>query len=58
MLSTLCAAMGGYVVKFRFPEREAITSPVLILLIVPGSLAVRADHQLLWPLGMSNTYQA
>jgi ABC-type glycerol-3-phosphate transport system permease component len=58
VLSTLFAAMGGYALaKFRFFGREAITSSVLILLIVPGSLLFAPTYQLLYWFGMLNTYQ-
>ncbi len=57
VLSTLCAAMGGYALaKFHFRGRESITNMVLILLIVPGSLLFAPTYQLLYWFGMLDTF--
>ncbi len=57
VLATLFAAMGGYALaKFRFFGRESITSAVLILLIVPGSLLFAPTYQLLYWFGMLDSF--
>lgn len=56
-LSTLCCAMGGYALaKFQFKGREAITTLVLGCLIIPGSLLLAPSYQLLFHLGLLNSY--
>jgi ABC-type glycerol-3-phosphate transport system permease component len=56
-LSTLCSAMGGYALaKFQFKGRDVLTSLVLGCLIIPGSLLLAPSYQLLFHLGLLNSY--
>jgi len=56
-LSTLFCAMGGYALaKFQFKGREVITSLVLGCLIIPGSLLLAPSYQLLYHLGLLDSY--
>jgi multiple sugar transport system permease protein len=56
-LSTLCCAMGGYALaKFQFRGREAMITLVLGCLIVPGSLLLAPTYQLLYRLGLLDSY--
>lgn len=55
--ATLACAMGGYALaKFRFRSRRACTLLVLGALIIPAPLLVAPSYQLLWQLGLLNTY--
>lgn len=59
VLATLGSAMGGYALsKFRFRGREAVTNIVLCALIIPGPLLLAPGYQLLYYLGLLNTYAA
>lgn len=57
LLATLCAAMGGYALsKFSFPFREPLTHLVLSALIIPAPLLLAPGYQLLYNLGLLDTY--
>ena len=56
-LATLACAMGGYgLAKFKFTGRDFLTTLVLGALIIPGSLLIAPGYQLLWQLGLLNSY--
>ena len=56
-LSTLCCAMGGYALaKFSFKGREAMITLVLGCLIIPGSLLIAPSYQVLYRLGLLDSY--
>ncbi|MFI5335998.1 MAG: carbohydrate ABC transporter permease [Opitutales bacterium] len=56
-LTTLFCAMGGYALaKFDFRGRHFITSLVLAALIIPGPLLLASSFQLIYQLGLLNTY--
>lgn len=56
-LATLACAMGGYALaKFSFPARTLLTSLVLGALIIPASLLIAPSYQILWQLGLLNSY--
>lgn len=55
--ATLFCAMGGYALaKLRFRGRTLITSVVLLALIIPGPLLLAPGFQLLFQLGLLDTY--
>jgi len=57
LLATFCAALGGYALsKFRFAGRDALTALVLAAIIIPGPLLIAPVYQLLYTLGLLNTY--
>jgi multiple sugar transport system permease protein len=57
VLATLCAAMGGYALaKFSFRANQLLTSLVLAALIVPGPLLLAPGYQLIYRLGMLDSY--
>ena len=57
ILGTTCAALGGYSLsKFQFPGRTIITGLVLSALIIPGPLLIAPGYQLLYNLGLINSY--
>jgi ABC-type glycerol-3-phosphate transport system permease component len=57
VLATLGAAMGGYALaKFRFRGRNLIDNTVLAALVIPGALLIAPGYQLLYWLGMLDTY--
>jgi ABC-type glycerol-3-phosphate transport system permease component len=57
LLATLFAALGGYALaKFRFRGRDALTGLVLAAIIIPGPLLIAPVYQLLYQLGLLNTY--
>lgn len=57
VLATLGAAMGGYALaKFRFKGRNAIDNTVLAALVIPGALLIAPGYQLLYWLGMLDSY--
>jgi ABC-type glycerol-3-phosphate transport system permease component len=57
ILATICGAMGGYSLsKFDFPGRTFITALVLSALIIPGPLLIAPGYQLLYHLGLINSY--
>jgi multiple sugar transport system permease protein len=56
-LSTLFCAMGGYALaKFRFRGRETLTLLVFGCLLVPGALLLAPTYQLLYQLGLLDSY--
>ena len=56
-LATLFCAMGGYALaKFQFRGREAVVTLVLGCLVVPGSLLLAPTYQLLYRLGLLDSY--
>jgi len=56
-LSTLFCAMGGYALaKFHFKGRDGIASLVLGCLIIPGSLLLAPSYQLLYHLGLLDSF--
>lgn len=57
LVSTLCAAMGGYALaKFRFPGRDAALTYVLAALIIPGPLLLAPGYQVIFQLGLLDSY--
>jgi len=55
--ATLACAMGGYALaKFHFRARGWLTALVLGALIVPAPLLIAPSYQLLWQLGLLNSY--
>jgi multiple sugar transport system permease protein len=56
-LATLACAMGGYgLAKYAFRGRTFLTAMVLSALIIPGSLLIAPSYQLLYHLGLLNSY--
>ena len=57
VLATLGAAMGGYALaKFRFRGRSLIDNTVLASLVIPGALLIAPGYQLLYWLGLLDSY--
>ena len=57
ILTVLFCSMGGYALsKLRFKGREFVTTLVLTALIIPGPLLLAPGFQLLYQLGLLNTY--
>jgi ABC-type glycerol-3-phosphate transport system permease component len=57
VLATLSCALGGYALaKFRFPGREFMTTFVLATLVLPGVLLLAPTYQLLYWLGLLDSY--
>lgn len=57
LLACLFAAMGGYALaKFPFRGRTLCTNLVIAALIVPGPLLLASSYQLLFRLGLLDTY--
>jgi multiple sugar transport system permease protein len=57
LLATLCAAMGGYALSmFSFRLREPLTHLVLAALIIPPPLLLAPGYQLLYKLGLLDSY--
>ena len=57
LLATLFAAMGGYALaKFEFRAKRLITGLVLLVLLVPAPLLLAPTYQLLYQLGLLDTY--
>ena len=55
--ATVACAMGGYALaKFRFGARRLLTVIVLGALIIPAPLLIAPSYQLLWQLGLLNSY--
>jgi len=55
--ATLACAMGGYsLAKFNFRARGWLTAVVLGALIIPAPLLIAPSYQLLWQLGLLNSY--
>jgi multiple sugar transport system permease protein len=57
ILTVLFCSMGGYALsKLEFKGREFVTTLVLTALIIPGNLLLAPGFQLLYQLGLLNTY--
>lgn len=57
VLATLCAAMGGYALaKFAFRGNKTFTSLVLASLIIPAPLLLAPGYQLIYHLGMLDSF--
>lgn len=57
LAAALCSAMGGYALaKFRFRGRHVILSLVLGAVLVPGPLLFAPSYQLLYRLGLLDSY--
>ena len=57
VLATLSSAMGGYALaKFRFRGRAWFTGLVLAVLIIPNALLLAPSYQLLYRLGLLDSY--
>ena len=55
--ATFACAMGGYALaKFNFRARSWLTALVLGALIIPAPLLIAPSYQLLWQLGLLNSY--
>lgn len=57
VLATIFASLGGYALaKFRFRGKSFILGIVLMAIILPGPLLLAPIYQLLYNLGLLNTY--
>lgn len=57
LLTTLCAAMGGYALaKFAFRANRPLTMLVLASLIIPGPLLLAPSYQLIYRFGLLDTF--
>jgi arabinooligosaccharide transport system permease protein len=57
VLSTLCAAMGGYALaKFAFRANRPLTTLVLASLIIPGPLLLAPGYQLIYRFGLLDSF--
>lgn len=57
LLASLASAMGGYALaRFRFRGRAVITSTVLAALVVPWALLLAPGYQLLFQLGLLDSF--
>lgn len=57
ILATIFSAMGGYALaKYRFPGRAIVTWLVLGALVIPFALLIAPGYQLLYWLGLLDTY--
>lgn len=57
LLATLCCAMGGYALaKHRFRGRATLGWVILGSLVVPGALLIAPSYQLLYQLGLLDSY--
>src|SRR5215510_13746506 len=57
VLTTLCAAMGGYALaKFAFRANRLLTALVLASLIIPGSLLLAPSYQLIYRFGLLDSF--
>ncbi|MDF3130142.1 carbohydrate ABC transporter permease [Kiritimatiellaeota bacterium B1221] len=57
VFATLFCAMGGYALaKFEFKCRTLFTRIVLMALVIPGSLLLAPGYQLLFKLGLLDSY--
>lgn len=55
--TTLICAMGGYgLSKFRFPARRWVTRAMLGAVIIPGALLLAPGFELVYHLGLLDTY--
>lgn len=59
VVGTFGAAMGGYALaKLRFKGRDLIMTGVLMALIIPGPLLLAPGFQVIYQLGLLNSYAA
>ncbi len=57
VLATLSSAMAGYALaRFNFPGRRLVTGVVLASLVVPSSLLLAPTYQLVYRLGMLDSF--
>jgi ABC-type glycerol-3-phosphate transport system permease component len=57
ILTTLCAAMGGYALaKFAFRANQPLTALVLASLIIPGPLLLAPSYQLIYRFGLLDSF--
>ncbi len=57
VLATLCSAMGGFALaKYRFRGRAAVVWLVMGSLVVPGALLLAPGYQVIYWLGLLDTY--
>lgn len=57
VLATLSSAMAGYALaRFNFPGRRLVTGAVLASLVVPSSLLLAPTYQLVYRLGMLDSF--
>jgi multiple sugar transport system permease protein len=57
VLTTLCAAMGGYALaKFAFRANRPLTALVLASLIIPGPLLLAPSYQLIYRVGLLDSF--
>jgi ABC-type glycerol-3-phosphate transport system permease component len=57
VLATLSCALGGYALaKFRFRGREFLTNFVLAALVLPGVLLLTPTYQLLYRMGLLDSF--
>ena len=57
VFATLFCAMGGYALaKFRFRGRATLTGVVLGALVIPGTLLLAPTYQLLYRIGLQDSY--
>jgi multiple sugar transport system permease protein len=57
VLATLCSAMGGYALaKFSFRANKPLTVLVLASLIIPAPLLLAPGYQIIYRLGMLNSF--
>lgn len=55
--ATMCAAAGGYALaRFQFRGRFAVTRLVLGALLIPGPLLLAPGYELIWRLGLLDTW--
>ena len=57
VLTTLCAAMGGYALaKFAFRANRLLSGLVLASLIIPGPLLLAPSYQLIYRFGLLDSF--
>ncbi|MEM6550657.1 MAG: carbohydrate ABC transporter permease [Planctomycetota bacterium] len=57
LLATLASAMGGYsLAKFRYRGRATLDNAVLASLVIPGAVLIAPGYQVLYGLGLLDTY--
>ncbi|MCA9322885.1 MAG: carbohydrate ABC transporter permease [Planctomycetes bacterium] len=57
VLATLCSAMGGYALaKFDFRGKSLFSNLVLVTLVMPATLLLAPTYQLLYWLGLLDSY--
>lgn len=55
--ATLTSSMAGYALaRFRFPGRGVVTTIVIGVLVVPGAVLLAPSYQLLFQLGLLDTF--